>query len=325
MTLLNPQFSAVAEYPINPIFLVGAECSGTTLFRLMLAQHPAVGVCPGFENALDPLVNKKVWPKTNHYVDQISHNWILRDQGFSIDRSLTVPQLIDSFLFQTMKLRAAEQVVAVVHRNIEVVGKLWGRARYIHIVRDPRDVARSNLKMGWAGHIWHGVTQWLEVEQAWDRLKKQLPNNAYVEISLEELSQAPESVLARVCSFMNIDYNPAMLDFPQNSAYSLPDPDLTQQWRERLAPNEVQLVEARVGDLMLQRGYSHSGLGKEHPGVFARFKFLVENKIRKLLFRLDSYGFRLFVEELISRRLGLKWWRQRLDSQLYVKWRSSLK
>ena len=325
MTFSYSQFPDGAELPKHPSFLVGAERSGTTLFRLMLAQHPKIGVCPEFENALDPLVGKKVWPQTRRYIDQISQNWILRDQGFSIDRSLTVHRLIDSFLIQTMELRQAEEVVAVVHRNIEVVNKLWSNARYIHIVRDPRDVAKSNIGMGWAGNVWHGVTPWLELELAWGKLKKCLPNDAYTEVTQEELIRSPEQVLMRVCSFMDLDYNPCLLDYPQTSRYTKPDSNLTQQWLKKLTSREVQLVEARVGELLLQRGYCYSGLETTSPGVFTRLGLMFDNKIRKLIFRLHSYGSRLYLEELFSRRLRVRRWRKRLDPRLYVKWRSSLK
>ncbi len=310
----------------SPVFLVGAERSGTTMFRLMLAHHPEIGVCPEFENALDPLVSKSVWPTTRCYIEQISQNWILRDQGFSIDRSLAVPQLIDSFLLQTKALRQAEEVVAVVHRNIEVINELWGgNARYIHIVRDPRDVARSNINMGWAGNVWYGVEAWLELERAWDALKKSLPHDAYIEVIQEELIRSPKRVLTQVCSFMGLDFSSSMLDYPQSSNYSMPDPDLTQQWQEKLTSSEIQLVEARVGNLLVERGYSMSGLEKQYPGAISRLRILFENKVRKLKFRLNFYGARLYFAELFSRRLRLTAWRKRLDSQLYVKWRSSLK
>jgi hypothetical protein len=309
----------------KPVFLVGAERSGTTLFRLMLAQHPDVAVCPEFENVFDPLAGKKTWPETPRFLTQLKGNWIFQDQGFSINSTLSVPKLISSFLTQCQQKKNVEQVLAVVHRHIEVIDDIWKDARYIHIVRDPRDVARSNVAIGWAGNIWHGVSRWVEVEKAWDKLKKQLPDNAYIEVSQEELIRSPEQVLSQVCSFMGIGYHSDMLTYPQASSYSKPDSSLTQQWKTKLTAKEIQLVEARVGDLLLQRGYSPSGLDDDYPGIITRLGLLSNNKIRKLLFRIDFYGLQLYFAELLSRRLRLSRWQKHLEPQLYAKWRSSLK
>ena len=46
--------------------------------------------------------------------------------------------------------------------------------RYIHLLRDPRDVALSTILMGLAGNTYLGVDLWVETEKSWDQLASKL-------------------------------------------------------------------------------------------------------------------------------------------------------
>jgi hypothetical protein len=61
-----------------------------------------------------------------------------------------------------------------VHRHYDRLLRLWPEARFIHLVRDPRDVASSCIGMGWAGNVWTGVTRWIEAERLWDEVRGDL-------------------------------------------------------------------------------------------------------------------------------------------------------
>ena len=55
----------------QPIFLVGAERSGTTLLRLMLKHHPCIGWVQEFEYAVD-LIRGNNFPKLQQWFDLCS-------------------------------------------------------------------------------------------------------------------------------------------------------------------------------------------------------------------------------------------------------------
>jgi hypothetical protein len=309
----------------RPIFLVGAERSGTTVFRLMLAGHPEIGVCSEFEYVVDPLVGRADWPTREEFHAHLASNWIFQDHGLFIDERLAYPELAASFLAQTAARDDARLVIAVVHRHFDQIPRLWEAARYIHIVRDPRDVARSNIGMGWAGNVWHGVDRWIDVERCWAGLRATLSADRYLELRQEELIRSPERVLTEVCSFLGVPYDPAMLEYPRRSTYETPDPDLVEQWRRKLSPREIGLVESKVGDLLQAAGYVASGGSTARPSTLERAWLRIDDKLGRVRSRRRALGLRLWAADVLSRRLGLTAWQARLDPQLRARWKAGLK
>ena len=56
--------------------------------------------------------------------------------------------------------------VLVLHRHADKALTLLPDAKVIHLMRDPRDVARSAIGMGWAGNVFHGSPAMVATE-AW--------------------------------------------------------------------------------------------------------------------------------------------------------------
>jgi hypothetical protein len=309
----------------SPIFIVGAERSGTTVFRLMLHHHPQISVCSEFEYVVDPIQYGQDFPTVDEFCSELESNWIFQDHKFSADRSLSYGELAQSFLDQLKARDRADYVMAVVHRNFDQLPRLWPNARYLHIVRDPRDVARSVIGMGWAGNVWHGVERWLDVEHTWTDLKAQLPSDRYLEIKQEDLIESPEKTLQQVCQFIGVDYSPRMLDYPHHTTYSAPDPALVGQWRKKLTPKQIGLIESRVGYLLLKRGYPASGHPVVKPSILGQLWLKIDNKLGRLSHRIKTLGIGLFVSDFLSRKLRIKPWQESLEPQLANVWRSSLK
>lgn len=136
----------------QPIFLVGAERSGTTVLRLMLDHHPQLAWHSEFEYAVDRISETGEWPHIDEYHQWLAKQRIFLDLDFKLDHTLTYPQLINSFLVQKRDRDHKPIVGATVHRHFDKVLSIWPDARFIHIVRDGRDVARSCIGMGWAGN-----------------------------------------------------------------------------------------------------------------------------------------------------------------------------
>jgi hypothetical protein len=297
----------------KPIFLVGAERSGTTVLRLMLDHHSSVGWVQEFEYSVDLVANDGQYPSLDNYYEWLESDRIFQSMGFAIDKNLNYPQLVNSFLAQKVNSCGKPLIGATVHRHFDRLLYIWGDARFIHLIRDPRDVARSCIGMGWAGNVWYGVDRWLEAEHLWNQLKNnKISPDRYIEINYENLISDPVTVLTAICEFMGVDYDPLMLTYDDNTTYSSPDPKLIQQWRKKLSDVDIQLVELKVGDLLTDRGYELSSLPSIKPNGLQKKQLQIENWWVKVLFRVKSLGLSLFLADFISRKLGLKSWQKQV-------------
>lgn len=300
----------------SPLLLVGSERSGTTLLRLMLSHHPKISWCFEFEYSVDWITDEGEFPDLEQYYEFLEIDRIFRMTEFKINRNLTYPQLMNSFLSQWRERDNKELIGATVHRHFDRALNIWPDARFIHILRDPRDVARSCIQMGWAGNTWKGVERWIEAEQIWNKLKTKLKPDQYIEITYENLIAQPPEVLAQICNFMGVEYDEAMLNYPHDTTYKFPNAKLKYQWKHKLSQKEIQLVESRAGDLLEEKGYELSGFPLISLNPIQIKQLEIENWFKCFYFRYQRYGFRLFIEDYISRKLKVKPWQNQVKLKL---------
>ncbi|NER29710.1 MAG: sulfotransferase [Symploca sp. SIO1C4] len=304
----------------QPIFLIGAERSGTTVLRLMLDHHPKIT----FEGELLQYVFDRMpigdgWSQLDQFYDQFEE-WLNlnRISSFTIDRRLSYPELVKTFLYQSCASKGKPIIGVTFHRNFDRLLRIWSDARFIHLIRDGRDVAYSCVGMGWAGNVWSGVERWIETEKLWTELRDLLSVEQRIEITYETLISEPSKTLTCLCNFIGVPYEPAMLSYPQTTTYNLPDPNLMGKWRHKLSDYEIQLVESKIGNMLVERGYKLSGL----PPV--SINSAIENRLRlqdwwaRLGFRIQRNGLTLFLLDYLTRYLGLKQWQRSVKQKLYA-------
>ncbi len=161
-------------------------------------------------------------------------------------------------------------------------------ARFIHIIRDGRDVSLSHMRMNW------GPKTYEESAQLWvDRISKarrMAPKVAhYHEIHFEDLVRDTEGTLRKVCDVIELDFDPAMLDYHERAEKRLeeknvdlvrrhgptqpaearmeshklakepPREDRLEAWRHKMTREEIASYEAIAGPLLVELGYELSG------------------------------------------------------------------
>lgn len=288
-----------------PIFLVGSERSGSTLLRLMLDHHPEIAFAREIDFVVEHVSDAGEFPAMAGYVDWIA---TVRGADYTVDPTLDYRALVNDFLRQKQAAGGGKaHVGATVHRHFERLRFLWPDAGYIHLLRDPRDVARSVVQKGWAGNLYQASEFWIQAERSWDALRPHLDAGRAIEVRYEELVAAPERELARVCAFLGVGYSEAMLAYPEDARqYPPPDPSLARQWRTQLTLRETALVEARTGRLMAKRGYPPSVRPPMRIGPLEHAALLGRARLRRLRIRVGQYGPRLVAEDVFGRRLGLR-------------------
>jgi len=300
----------------QPFFLVGAERSGTTLLRLMLRQHPKLAWCNEFEYAVDRMSDSGQPPNLEEYYTWLNSHRIFQATGFIVDRRYDYPQLLNSFLCQLRDRHNKLLVGATVHRHFDRLLHIWPNARFIHILRDGRDVARSCIGMGWAGNVWTGVERWIEAEKLWAKLQQELPPERYINIRYEDLITQAPAVLEQLCNFIGISYDAHMLEYDEYSSYGSPDPSLIYQWRKKLTRREIQLVESRIATMLAEHGYELSGLPRISVSKIEAQFLRLQDWWGRLNFRIRRNGLRLLLADYLSRKLRLRRWQYQIRLKL---------
>lgn len=152
--------------------------------------------------------------------------------------------------------------------QIQWLLKVFPEGKYLHVLRDGRDVASSWVEQG--RPVDNAVDMWLIDLEKVGWLRKRLPPACFHEVRYEELVTDPERALVGVCEFAGIPYRPEMLDYWRHdtTVEHKDDPELhgnlakpvftasVGSWRERLSPDEQQVVIDRLGAALTEQGYA---------------------------------------------------------------------
>lgn len=302
-----------------PIFVYGALRSGTTMFRLMLRAHPAL-TNPGEADYLFDHITHGDDGRWSYDLEALTLNRVFRDSGLILPpgtpaRGNDGPTLLADFLRQ-LQGRAGSRLVLAVHRHVDKIVSLLPDAPILHLLRDPRDVARSCIGMGWAGLPYFGVDGWIRTEQAWERTAPRLADGQALDLCYEDLIRAPEAELTRVSRFLDLPFDVAMLGYDESSTYGAPDLALVEQWRRKMTPADLALVEGKLGSMLTSRGYEPSGAAPRTPARVERLTMRLRDKLMVWRFLARRYGAGRVILEKASRRLGLKALHRRVAGEI---------
>jgi hypothetical protein len=150
---------------------------------------------------------------------------------------------------------------------LPVFADLFPEGRFIHLIRDGRDVALSHLSLK------SGIDRLEEVAIVWKgqvergrRDGEQLGPQRYREVLYEDLVKDAEGVLRSLCKFVELDFDPSMLRYhehpskaldlaPQHVSVRQPPKERVRDWRHQMSRKDIQVFEGLAGDLLESLGY----------------------------------------------------------------------
>ena len=173
--------------------------------------------------------------------------------------------------------------------HMRAIAGHFPEARFIHIIRDGRDVALSgkNLWFGPGPDLEAQARNWKERILETRRQAKAVPY--YMEVRYEDLILKPESVLREICAFIAVDYDPSMLDYHRHAEERLaelgdrrdrdgslrvrsqqrraihrrtaraPDASRVFRWKREMTAEECASFERVAGDMLRTLGYELAG------------------------------------------------------------------
>jgi hypothetical protein len=211
---------------LAPIFIVSSDRSGSTMLRLMLNESPELCI-PKETHFLSQLLDlysteeKFDKEKVSEICNLVSSHARWPDMGISLDTWMqaipefpTLGQIINS-LYQTIakqagKIRWGDKTPDYIF-EIERLKSLYPDAKFIHIIRDGRDVCSSLLIKKWHGTSPSGIGRyWSSVINAGLIWRKE---DWYKEVHYENLVLNPEIELKKICTFLNLEFHSDMLNF----------------------------------------------------------------------------------------------------------------
>ncbi len=283
-------------------FVVGATRSGTTLLRLMLDAHPDIaipsethfipdlikareksGAAP--DRMLEMLTSHRRWGDFHIEAGELAERWAVLDARGELSGPAAVREFFKIYgEKQGGPPRWGDKTPGYVKRMREIQ-EYMPEARFIHLIRDGRDVALSILKQSFGPET---------IEAAADRWRGRVLRGRaqqpylgfYMEVKFEDLVLDTEGQLRRICEFIELDFHPAMLGYhetaeerlkekarelprgkgrdPQSAERRLkshektfepPNPSLVGGYKTKMDPADRASYEALAGDLLLELGY----------------------------------------------------------------------
>ena len=277
--------------------IVGVPRSGTTLLRMMIDAHPEVAIPPetGFLPLLADLDPAIDCARAAGRIITEFHTW----PDFQLDPAelrTTLDRL--SPIGPDEATRTFYRLYAERHgkarwgdktpgydTQLDRIASLLPEARFIHLIRDGRDVMVSvrGLWFRPGDTVEACARDWASRLARTRVLGSQVP--FYLEIRYEALVLRPEETLRAVCRFLDLPFAPSMLTYYTRSAARLdehqarydadgqllvskadrvrnqrfvmepPRADRIGRWEAELAPDEARRFESIAGEWLDRLGY----------------------------------------------------------------------
>jgi hypothetical protein len=155
--------------------------------------------------------------------------------------------------------------------HLPMLAGAFPEARFVHVVRDGRDVALSLIDASFGpDNMREAAAYWRRHVEA-GRAAGRMLGDRYLEIRYEELVTEPGSVLREVCALSEVPLNDGMFDFagraeqlrrglnPMNHANLHRPVRPYRNWRYEMSPADVDAFEGVAGHTLEAFGYPLSG------------------------------------------------------------------
>ena len=263
-----------------PFFIVGSARSGTTLLRVILNAHPNVTVPPesrfvtelwrhssevSAERFLSALEQHRQFQSWNLPIEAVRTE--LNDRE-TVPYAVAIEAVYAAYAKRVGKERWGDKTPRYVE-HIPFISELFPQARFVHLVRDGRDVALSYAKVPfgpktvakaaalWALRVCLGVSE-----------GRRLGSDRYKEIRYEDLVDAPEQTTRSLCEFLGIRFDQDMMEYTEKAPEFVFDKAKTynpkvlekpskssRSWATEMPPSHGEAFEAVAGDVLDLFGY----------------------------------------------------------------------
>ena len=178
-------------------------------------------------------------------------------------------EFLDALSLSAMERAKAHRWGEKTPRNIFYIAQLWRlfpNMRFVHILRDGRDVVSSMLEngfwpiapspeypssLGFRGEMSFekAVDYWVEMLKIARYSAAQVPPENYLEIRLEDLAEDPVSNLQRLMDFLGEPLTEELLQFDLSRARA-------GRWKKDLSAAQIRYFHQQAGEILEREGYT---------------------------------------------------------------------
>ena len=212
--------------PRGPIFVAGSDRSGKTLLRWLLSTLPDVAISrrtemwPRFYGRFGSLSSSRNLDRCLAAMLERKQICALEPDPDRIRRDFRAGEPTYARLFQTIhehyaalngRCRWGDQSGSVERFADAVIGSYAG-AKFVHMVRDPRDCHHARVERG-AGsdrQLGRSTGRWLTSVALAHRNERVHPSS-YLVVTYERLVTHSAETLRGICAFLEEEYRPEML------------------------------------------------------------------------------------------------------------------
>jgi hypothetical protein len=158
-------------------------------------------------------------------------------------------------------------------QQLPLLREVFPSAKFIHVIRDGRASAAS-LHRRWRRSPYLSVYRWKNVVRA-GRLEGQRMPGQYLEVQYEQLTRDPEAWMRRICEFLGLDFEPAVLEsrMPQSTERGTKGKISARKasWYDYFGSRSLAALEDIAGAELAALGYeTHFRQGDTDPTPLRR-------------------------------------------------------
>jgi hypothetical protein len=285
-------------------FVVGLTRSGTTLLRMMLDAHAELTIPPETHFVPDLIKTAKDGGSVDEMLRAATSNRTWEDFGIDVAElgrrleaipagegheraGAAVRAFFDAYAERQGKPRWGDKTPAYM-LSVTRIGRALPEARFVHLIRDGRDVALSQTAraINEQPPPPEQAARWVKrITKSREQAAK-LGGDRYIETRYEDLVRDPEPALRRICGFVELPWDAAMLTYYERAAERLsemagalrqegthaeqeagyridnhrpttkpPDPAKLDKWRREMSPEDLKAYEGVAGEMLSELGY----------------------------------------------------------------------
>lgn len=219
----------------EPFFIIGCGRSGNTLLRSMLVAGGQVAIPP--ESYVWPRVirifktyNFLPWEKVcsliiaefeaykEFYTWEVNlfeaHQKARQLEGKNRTLSNIINEVYKAYQIERSgNIKRWGDKTPINTLYIDKILKVYPKAKFVHIVRDPKDVVCSSVKAKIYKNYQEAANAWKNFETSVYKLKKKILTSQYHKVKYENLVNNTEEELKLLSKFLGVDYSESMLYF----------------------------------------------------------------------------------------------------------------